>query len=467
MRYGNWIAAGFLLFAGVTTGFIWKGSAHMGAAGPKEHYQKYCASCHGEQLQSFVERKWLYGNSWSQVKASIKYGNEEDGMPAYDTTFTEKELDALTSYILEGIEDLTQEDFERQPDFSGVIQTEALAFRVEQIITGLRSPWGMAFLPDGDMLVTDKFGTLYRYNEKEGLQEISGVPEVKSRNQGGLMDVELHPDYAENGWIYLTYSKPQGDKATTAVMRASMQNDALVDQEIIFEAQPYLPTNHHYGSRLEFDREGYLYLSVGDRGRRDENPQALNNHCGKIHRIYDDGRIPEDNPFVDQKGAVASIFSYGHRNPQGLAMHPETGEIWEHEHGPRGGDELNIIREGENYGWPVISYGINYNGTVFTEKTKQEGMLQPEHYWVPSIAPCGMTFVKTDRYPAWENDILIGSLRYKYIARVKLEGDQVVGEEALLKNIGRVRAIEVGNDGLLYFSVEEPGVVYRIRPVAR
>jgi glucose/arabinose dehydrogenase len=456
-----------LLFFGVGIFAAFTLAKDRTTASPEENYQKYCAGCHGERLESFVNRKWLYGNSWREVRSSIKKGIVEDGMPAYDTTFTDKELDELTSYILRGLENFTSDDFEDKRDWTeGVIESKEQSFRVEEVITGLRSPWGLAFLPNGDMLVTDKFGTLYRHNQKDGLQEITGVPEVVSRGQGGLMDVELHPDFEKNNWIYLTFSKKgSGNTATTAVMRAKLKGNKLEKEEIIFEALPYLSTRHHYGSRLEFDKDGYLFVSVGDRGRRNDNPQYLDNFCGKIHRLHDDGSIPKDNPFVNDKKAIGSIYSYGHRNPQGLALHPESGRIWAHEHGPRGGDELNLIQKGENFGWPIISYGINYNGTTFTEETKKEGMLQPKKYWVPSIAPCGMTFVNSDRYPNWKNDLLVGSLRFEYIARIEMDGEEVVEEESLLKNIGRIRDIQVSPDGYIYFSKENPGVVYKLVPV--
>jgi glucose/arabinose dehydrogenase len=456
-----------LLFFGVGIFAAFTLAKDRTTASPEENYQKYCAGCHGERLESFVNRKWLYGNSWREVRSSIKKGIVEDGMPAYDTTFTNKEIDELTSYILRGLENFTADDFEERRDWTeGVIESKEQSFRVEEVITGLRSPWGLAFLPNGDMLVTDKFGTLYRHNQKDGLQEITGVPEVVSRGQGGLMDVELHPDFEKNNWIYLTFSKKgSGNTATTAVMRAKLKGNKLEKEEIIFEALPYLSTRHHYGSRLEFDKDGYLFVSVGDRGRRNDNPQYLDNFCGKIHRLHDDGSIPKDNPFVNDKKAIGSIYSYGHRNPQGLALHPESGRIWAHEHGPRGGDELNLIQKGENFGWPIISYGINYNGTTFTEETKKEGMLQPKKYWVPSIAPCGMTFVNSDRYPNWKNDLLVGSLRFEYIARIEMDGEEVVEEESLLKNIGRIRDIQVSPDGYIYFSKENPGVVYKLVPV--
>ncbi|MEO1450577.1 MAG: PQQ-dependent sugar dehydrogenase, partial [Bacteroidota bacterium] len=296
-------------------------------------------------------------------------------------------------------------------------------------------------------------------------RKISGVPNVVAKGQGGLLDLALHPDFDTTPWVYISYSAPDGaDKATTAVSRYKLKGDALVDGEEIFRASPGVKTRHHYGSRLTFDREGYLFITVGDRGRRDDHPQYLSNHCGKVHRIHDDGRIPADNPFITKAGAQKSIYSYGHRNPQGMALHPETGQIWAHEHGPRGGDELNRIQKGLNYGWPVISYGINYSGTTFTELTAQQGMEQPELYWVPSIAPSGMSFVAGDRYPGWKGDIMAGSLRFKYLNRIDMDGEIVVGEELLLKNIGRVRNVQQGPDGYIYVAIEKPGAILRILP---
>ena len=432
---------------------------------PEANYREYCASCHGAQLKTFVDRTWVYGNSWNEVFKAIKEGYPEDGMPAYDTTFTDGEIGELVDYILEGIEQYTREEVRSTAKVSGTIQSEALTFKLDTLVTGLGIPWGLAFLPNNDMLITERSGEMHRFREGEKLHPISGVPEVLDRGQGGLLDIKVHPDFENNQLIYFAYSKPEGGKATTAVMRARLENDKLSDKRIIFEAEPYLGTRHHYGSRLEFDREGYLYFSVGDRGRRDQNPQSLRNHCGKIHRIHDDGRIPEDNPFVDVNGAMASIYSYGHRNPQGLVMHPETGVIWETEHGPRGGDEVNVIEAGKNYGWPVISYGINYNGTKFTDLTEKEGMEQPVHYWVPSIGACGMAFVSGDKYPNWKGDLLAGSLSFSYLARMKMEGDEIVGEEKLLKNIGRLRDVKMGNDGYIYFTAEDPGRVFRIVPL--
>ena len=247
-------------------------------------------------------------------------------------------------------------------------------------------------------------------------------------------------------------------------MSAVLENDELTQQKIIFEAYPYSQTRHHYGSRMVFGNDGMLYFSVGDRGNHNQNPQDLQYDPGKIHRIKDDGTVPADNPFVNTANARKTIYSYGHRNPQGLVKHPETGEIWSHEHGPRGGDEINLVQKGKNYGWPVISYGINYNGTTFTDKTAMPGMEQPLLYWIPSIGPSGMTIVSSNKYKKWKGDILSGSLRFKYLNLSSLDGHKVKDKAILFENIGRLRDVKMGNDGYIYISVENPGTIYRLQP---
>lgn len=434
------------------------------------HFENYCSGCHGEQMQAFVDRQWKYGNEKEEIVKSITDGHPEQGMPSFKAVFTEEEIENLAAYILTGIENVDRYAFQEETLASDTFQTEALEFSLDTIATGdLENPWGMAFLPDGDMLITDRSGTLYRLTEDRSLEAVNGVPEVLAEGQGGLLDVALHPDFQNNQWIYLSYSKPKIEEedtlATTAITRAKLEGNTLTEQKLIFEALPYATTRHHYGSRLVFDNDGYLFFSVGDRGNHNENPQNLDNHCGKIHRIKDDGSIPQDNPFVDQQGALPTIYSYGHRNPQGMAMHPSTGVIWAHEHGPRGGDEVNIIQEAKNYGWPVISYGINYDGTTLTHETKKEGMEQPILYWVPSIAPSGMAFVTGNRYKGWKGNLLAGSLRFKYLNRCKVEGNKIIEEEILMKNIGRVRNVEMAPDGYIYVAVEEPGAVYRLVPI--
>ena len=325
----------------------------------------------------------------------------------------------------------------------------------------MTNPWGMVFLPNGDMLVTEKEGEIRIIREGKILEEkIGGVPNIHVQGQGGLMDIELHPQFDQNRWIYLSYSSSEGGGSggNTTIARFTLVNNELKEKIILYKVEPNTTKGQHFGSRLEFDREGYLYFSVGDRGNRDEYPQNVKRDNGKIYRIRDDGSIPETNPFVNTEGAKSAIYSYGHRNPQGLAMELATGKIWSHEHGPQGGDEVNLIQPGRNYGWPIISYGINYDGTEFAKATARDGMEQPVIYWVPSIAPCGMTFVTGDKYPGWEGDLIIGSLKFAYLVHAEVENGKIVSQEKIASGIGRVRNVEQGPDGFLYVGVEGKGI---------
>ena len=336
----------------------------------------------------------------------------------------------------------------------------------EMVVSDLTIPWGFVFLPDGSMLINEKEGKMIHF--KDGVKtQISGVPEVYNRGQGGLMDVALHPEYKNNGWIYITYASPEGKEegGHTALMRAKLDGNTLVDKELLYKATPNTTKGQHFGSRIVFDNDGYLYFTIGERGNRDENPQDITRDGGKVYRLNDDGSIPDDNPFVNEPNAKKAIFSYGHRNPQGMVIHPETGDIWIHEHGPKGGDEINIIKRGANYGWPVISYGVNYTGTKFTDITAKEGMEQPIHYWDPSIAPSGMAFISSDIYPEWKGDLLIGSLKFQYMDKIVLKGEKVIKEERFLNDLGRVRTINQGPDGYIYVGIENKGIV-KLLPAA-
>jgi aldose sugar dehydrogenase len=357
------------------------------------------------------------------------------------------------------------EYFKAPLPISPVTKTEKQDFVADTLLRGLENPWSIAFLPTGEVLITERPGRIRIV--KDGVlleQDIEGVPEVYVNGQGGLHEIKLHPDFADNGMLYLAYASPGEGGGNTAVCRARLDGYKLVEVEEIFQALPYSEGTVHFGGRIEFDRKGYMYVSTGDRGAM-HNAQSLENHNGKIHRLHMDGTVPTDNPFFETEGAVKSIFSYGHRNPQGMDLHPETGEIWLHEHAPRGGDELNISRFGLNYGWPAITFGINYDSTVITPDTARVGMEQPLTYWNPSIAPCGMTFVTSDKYPNWKGNLLVGSLRYRYVARLELAGEKVTHEESLLAGAGRVRAIEQGPDGYLYVATEDPGLLIRLFPV--
>jgi len=335
---------------------------------------------------------------------------------------------------------------------------------VVTIAEGLDNPWGMTWLPDGRMLVTEIKGEiLIIENDKYSGKKIKGVPEVYANNQGGLLDIQLHPDYENNGWIYFSFSKPGDGGGSTAIMRAKLEQDNLVEKELIYESFPKTRSGVHFGSRIDF-KDGYIFFTIGERGEMD-NAQSVGNPYGKVHRLHENGDVPEDNPFVQIPDAEKSIWSYGHRNPQGMQFHPETGELWSHEHGPKGGDELNVVKKGKNYGWPEISYGIDYDGSIITDETEKEGMVQPVHYWDPSIAPCGMTFVTSDRYPEWKNNILMGSLKFQYLNRVVLDDNgNYVQEEKLVEGIGRVRHVAESPNGYIYVAVEGPGKIIKLMP---
>ena len=335
-------------------------------------------------------------------------------------------------------------------------------YEYEVITDELEIPWGIDFFSDGSFIATEKEGNLYYY-KNGNLTNIQNVPKIMLKGQGGLMDVKIHPEFNQNKFIYLSFAhQGEGEEegvGNTKIIRAKFDGSKLLDITEIYKALPNTSKPYHFGSRLAFDDEGYLYFSVGDRGNRDENPQDITRDGGKIYRIKDDGSIPSSNPFVNENEAKKAIYSYGHRNPQGMEKNPMTGKIWVHEHGPKGGDEINIISAGKNYGWPVISYGINYDGTSFTDETAKPGMEQPIHYWVPSIAPSGMAFVTSDKYPELKGNLLVGSLKFLYLEHCVLENNKVVKRERILKNIGRLRSVEESPDGYIYAGVEGLGII--------
>jgi len=348
--------------------------------------------------------------------------------------------------------------------FSNFTKHVRVGYEHEVIVPELKNPWGFTFLPDKSILINEKSGEMIHYKNGKKTKVI-GLPAMESYGQGGLMDIELHPNFEQNNYIYFTYaaSHGKGEGFNTALMRAVYKNGKLSDTKILYKASPNSKRGQHFGSRIAFDRDGYLYFSIGDRGNRDVNPQDITKDCGKIYRLHDDGRIPEDNPFVNTDGAKKAIYSYGHRNPQGMEMNPFTGEIWTHEHGPRGGDEINIIEKGVNYGWPKASFGINYSGSKFTDKTSIPGMKDPLHHWTPSIAPSGMAFVSSNKYPKLKGNLLVGSLKFQYVSSCTLKDGKVVKEEKILEGLGRVRSIEQGPDGYIYVGVENLGIV-RLKP---
>ncbi len=328
------------------------------------------------------------------------------------------------------------------------------------IVDGIDIPWGMDFIGENELLVTEKKGKIYRVlNGKK--TEVSGLPEVYQRGQGGLLDIALHPDFSNNKIVYFTTGvNIEGDEGgNTAIYCAELNDYTLSNIKMLYKATPNTKKGQHWGSRIVFDDQGHLFFGIGDRGNRDVNPQDLKRDGGKIYRLNLDGSIPDDNPFVNEEGAIKAVYSNGHRNPQGMTVHPETGEIWENEHGPKGGDEINVIHKGKNYGWPVITYGINYSGTSITAKRAMAGMEQPIYYWVPSIAPSGMAFSSSKVYKGWKGDLFIGSLKFKYLERLEMKRGKVVKREKILNDIGRVRNVKEGPDGYLYIGVEGKGIL--------
>jgi glucose/arabinose dehydrogenase len=348
------------------------------------------------------------------------------------------------------------------------LRSEEHSFRVVRLVEGLEHPWGLAFLPDGRMLVTERPGRLRIVRDgKLERQPVSGLPKIVARGQGGLLDVALHPDFAANGLVYLAYAGPGRGGVSTEVARGRLVGNRLEGVQVIFRQEPKSDARQHFGGRLVFDRAGFLYLTLGDRGEK-ERAQRPDDHAGSVIRLHDDGRVPADNPFVGQPGWKSEKYTLGHRNQQGAALHPGTGELWTHEHGPQGGDEVNVIRAGVNYGWPVITYGVNYViGTRIGEGTHKEGMAQPLYKWVPSIAPSGMTFYTGERFSRWRGDLFVGALKDQMLVRLRLDGEQVVKEERLLQGVlGRIRDVRTGPDGLIYLLTDEDdGVLARLEPV--
>lgn len=442
----------------------------------EEIYQKHCAECHGVQLEggigsNFIDHVWNYGDGLWGIGSNVKYGIPNLEMPAWKDVLSDDEIKSVVTFIM---------DFDKNSSIAPrqrpqQVTTEAYALKLDVLDDSLEEPWAIAFMNKDSALVTDKVGKLYQMlNGKIQKEPVSGLPEnITNVGQSGLLDVMLDPDYASNGWVYLSYSheldkakdKKRGD-AMTRIIRGRIKDGSWIDQQILFEAahELYSATRHHYGSRIIFDDEDYLYFSVGDRGAK-EQAQDLSRPNGKIHRIHKDGSIPKYNPYLDQPDAIPSIFSYGHRNPQGMALHPVTKEVWATEHGPMGGDELNHVQRGKNYGWPEITYGINYDGKIISEFTEKPGLEQPVKHWTPSIAVCDIDFYSGGLFSAWENNLLVTSLKYRDLRRLVIEDGKVVHEEVLLKGVGRMRSVTVAPDGAIYILANEPSLILRLTPV--
>jgi aldose sugar dehydrogenase len=441
-----------------------------------ELYAKYCASCHGANFEggqggSLVDGVWKHGDTDAEIFHSIAKGNIPMGMTPWEGVLTPEQIRSMVIFLREKEKQTLIKGIEFPvPAADKVTKTELHDYRIETLVEkGLQRPWAIAFLPDGRKLVTERPGRL-RFITAEGAldpQVIEGIPEVIEHGQGGLMEVALHPDHAENGWVYLGLAdgtRDKGVRCITAVVRGRIKGHQWTDQEWIYRPDPKFRSGAgvHFGTRFVFDK-GYIYFVIGERGGMMES-QDLTRPNGKIFRLHDDGRVPTDNPFVDEPGAIPGIWSYGHRNPQGLVLDPRDGAIYSTEHGPRGGDELNLILPGRNYGWPVITHGMNYNGTPMVAITEKEGMEQPLVHWTPSIAACGLDIVTGDRFPHWKHDLLAGGLAQQEVRRIRITDGEVVAQEIILKNIGRVRDVAVGPDGLVYVILNDPDRLVRLVP---
>ncbi len=451
------------------------GAGEEGLSEGRRLYMANCSSCHGERLQggnaqSLVDGIWQFGAGRGYIFRNVKYGVPHLGMPSYEATLSDRQINQIIDFL----HDAEKEAGAKPPEPPTQLETLDYFIKVDIFAEGLEVPWSIDFPDEKHALITERPGRLRLVEDgKLDPNPIAGTPEVLSEGQGGLLDVAIDPEYDDNGWIYLSYShaleaQPGQDRpsAMTRIVRGHIKDHAWVDQQVIYEAphESYRTTRHHYGCRIVFDPAGYLYFGIGERGAG-EQAQDLSRPNGKIHRIYRDGRIPPDNPFVDRADALDSIYCYGVRNPQGMAVHPVTGRVWETEHGPMGGDELNLIAPGLNFGWPEVTYGLNYNGAVISPFTKKPGMTVPIYYWKPSPALCGLDFYRGSKFPKWQNHLLVGALKYEQVELLDIEADRVLHKETILKNAGRVRDVACGPDGLIYVVLNNPGTVLRLSPI--
>ncbi len=436
-------------------------------------YGNYCASCHGADFgggnaQSLIDGVWQFGDGSGYVSRNIKFGIPHLGMPSFENTLSEEEINLVVDFLYEE----ESRAGAIKPDPPAELESIDYAIRSDIWVDGLDIPWAIVFLNKDTALVTERPGKLRVVVDGNLVESpVSGTPVVLSEGQGGLMDVNIDKNFKQDGWIYLSYSHEIEQRtgedrppAMTRIVRGKIKDMEWVEEELIYEApfQTYRTTRHHYGNRMVFDKKGYLYFSIGDRGAKDQaqDPTKPN---GKIHRIFPDGSVPEDNPFRDV--GLLTLYTLGNRNPQGISVHPETDEIWAAEHGPLGGDELNLIRKGVNYGWPVITYGSNYNGTPITEFTRKDGYAQPSLYWKPSTAVCGIEFYQGEAFPKWNNRLLVGALKYEDVRILNIEKDRVMHQEVILKNYGRVRDIGLDPNGNVYVVVNDPDRVIRLSPI--
>jgi len=443
----------------------------------RELYDQNCAGCHGDDLgggsgSSLVDDEWINGDSDEAIATAIRDGNPDMGMPGFAGMLDEKQIRSMVILIREMNVKNRQAGLQQRLE-GDVVAAAGERYRLEEIGRGEGLLWSIDFMPGGALLVTQRDGVLWHF-DGEKRTAVEGTPEVWQHGQGGLLEVALHPDFADNGWVYLSYSENTGatengkEAGMTTVVRGRIVDGRWTDQERLFRAdgEHHTSSGAHYGSRFVFD-DGYLFFGIGDRGRMDRS-QDLDRPTGKIFRLHDDGRVPADNPFVDTPDALPGIWSYGHRNPQGMDLEPATGLLWESEHGPRGGDEINLVEKGLNYGWPVITYGMNYNGTPITEETHREGMEQPRLHWTPSIAVAGIDFYAGDAFSSWTGKLLAGGMASEELHLLTIEDGEVTADEVILKGRGRIRDVASGPDGNIYLLLNDGtprvGRVVRMMP---
>jgi glucose/arabinose dehydrogenase len=438
---------------------------HSHAAKVEDIFNSNCASCHGEDLTgamagSLLDEQWLTDGSDQALAKAIAEGIEGTSMPAFGDALSADTIRTLVVYIREARYKVANE----QPNsysFQKPIETQYHKVKLREVTRANGDIWALDFLPDGTLIYTVKQGELWTLDTKGNKTQIKNTPEVWYNRQGGLLDVYPDPDYVKNGWIYLSYSKPAGknnngdEVAFTAIVRGKIKDGVWTEQQTLFEAKPEHRQNRgwHFGSRFVIDGD-YLFFTNGDEGRQDE-AQDLSTQNGKIHRIFKDGRIPKDNPFYGQENAQQTIWTYGNRNPQGLTIHPKTRELWSTEHGPRGGDELNLVKKGANYGWPKVTFGMNYNGTPITPHTELPGMESPVHHWTPSIAVAGINFYTGNLFEHWQGDLFVGSLAKQQLHRIRLKDNQVIEDEVIFKGLGRIRDVVTAPNGEIYVTLND------------
>jgi glucose/arabinose dehydrogenase len=438
-------------------------------------YKQYCAGCHGASLEgnsgsALIKKNWLHGSSAGDLFKTIKEGVPKTEMIGWGKVLKDEDIKSVVSFI--------QSAQNNKPDvrktIPATVATKDYILNVEQLVTeDLQTPWGIEFVNKNKALITEKVGKLrWLVNGKLDPVPIRGLPQpYLLSSTAGLMDIALDPRYPSNGWVYLAYSHTNGDnkdksaKGMTRIIRGRVKGHDWVDQQTLFEVADSLKLSggDRWGCRFLFDKQGFLYFSIGDMGRAMAS-QDLHVPTGKVFRINPDGSIPRSNPFVNDPKVLAAIFSIGNRNVEGIAQNPVSGEIWASEHGPRGGDELNILKKGANYGWPVITYGIDYSGAVISDKTHQEGMEQPVTQWTPSIAVCPIEFSTSPLFPKWRNNLFVGALAFEEFQRLVLDKDKVVSRELIFKGYGRVRDIRTAPDGAVYVLLNKPDMLIRITP---